>query len=85
MPDLTIRDVPQDELDALASRGARHGRSTEEEVHHLLHDAAAEERLVTELEQAAQAAVTRFDAVPAVSAPHGARKRYRYEPTPGRR
>jgi plasmid stability protein len=88
MPDLTITGIPQEELEALAARGARHGRSIEEEARHLLHDAAAEQLLVSELEQAAQAAAARFDAVPparAATARGGNRRRYSYEPTPRRK
>jgi plasmid stability protein len=88
MPDLTIHDVPQTELDALASRGARHGRSAEEEARHMIHEAAAEELLLAELERATRAVEEKQKQVtqpagPAAGAPRG---RYRrVEPTPGRR
>lgn len=87
MPDLTIRDIPQAELDALMERGERHGRSLEEEARHLLHEAAAEQLLVTELERAAEAVAARLDTMPAAStaARASGRRRYRYEPTPRRR
>jgi plasmid stability protein len=55
MPDLTIRDVPQPELDALLARAERHGRTLDEEARHVLHEAAAEQMLVMELERATQA------------------------------
>ena len=83
MPDVTIRDVPQEELAALESRAARHGRSTEAELMHLIHEAAGEERLVTELERATKAVEARLSAVPTTESP---RRRYRsVEPTPRRR
>lgn len=83
MPDITIRDVPQEELDALESRAARHGRSTEAELMHLIHEAAREEMLVTELERATKAVEARLSSVEASSGP---RKRYRsVQPTPRRR
>jgi plasmid stability protein len=89
MADLTISGMPQEELDALAARGHRHGRTLEEEARHLLHEAAAEELLVTELERAARAVEERLKAVqpPAsVSKARAAgRRRYQYEPTPRRR
>lgn len=79
MPDLRIHDVPQAELDALESRAARHGRSTEAELMHLIHEAAGEERLVTELERATKAVEARLE-----TAVSGApRRRYRtVQPTP---
>jgi plasmid stability protein len=84
MPDITIHDVPQEELDAIASRAERHGRSAEAEVMHLIHEAAGEERLVTELQRATKAVEAKLSAVStAESAP---RRRYRtVEPTPRRR
>ena len=83
MPDVTIHDVPQEELAALESRAARHGRSTEAELMHLIHEAAGEERLVTELERATKAVEARLSAVPTKEPP---RRRYRsVEPTPRRR
>lgn len=83
MPDITIRDVPPEELEALESRATRHGRTTEAEVMHLIHEAAGEERLVTELERATKAVEARLSSVaPADSAP---RRRYRsVPPTPHR-
>ena len=90
MADLIVRDVPAEELEALAARAARHGRTQEDEVRQLVHEAASEERLVLELERARQAAeatraLHRPEAGGApVSAP--ARRRYRsVEPTPKRR
>ena len=81
MPDLTIHDVPQAELDALESRAARHGRSTEAELMHLIHEAAGEERLVTELERATKAVEARLATT--TTAP---RRRYRsVPPTPRRK
>jgi len=82
MPDITIRDVPQEELDALESRAARHGRSTEAELMHLIHEAAGEEMLVTELERATKAVEAKLSSVE-TDAP---RRRYRsVQPTPRRR
>ena len=82
MPDLTIRDVPQAELDALESRAARHGRSTEAELMHLIHEAAGEERLVTELERATKAVEARLSTT--TTGPP--RRRYRsVPPTPRRK
>lgn len=83
MPDITIRDVPQEELDALDSRAARHGRSTEAELMHLIHEAAGEEMLVTELERATRAVEAKLSSVETSPGP---RKRYRsVQPTPRRR
>jgi plasmid stability protein len=89
MPKLTIHDIPQNEYDALAARGARHGRSAEEEARHLLHEAAAEELLVLELERATRAVEERLGAAtartqPSASRPPAGRRRYQYEPTPRR-
>lgn len=88
MPDLLIRDVPQAELDALAARGARHGRTDEEEARHLIHEAAAEERLLAQLERTSRA----VDRLRGTETPEGPvkaaapRRRYqRSEPTPRRR
>jgi plasmid stability protein len=88
MPDLMIPDVPQEELDALTARAERHGRSLEDEARHLLHEAAAEEMLVAELERATRAAEEKMlaasqPAAAGVAAP--GRRRVRYEPTPRRR
>lgn len=91
MPDVTIHDVPQEELTALESRAARHGRSTEEEVMHLIHEAAGEERLVTQLESATKAVEARLASAEATLASAAAvettpRRRYRtVEPTPRRK
>jgi plasmid stability protein len=86
MPDLTIRDVPQDELDDLTARGARHGRSAEEEVRHLIHEAAAEQRIVSELERVTRAAAVGQTVSPARpgAAPPAYRRRKGHEPTPRR-
>lgn len=82
MPDVTIRDVPQPELDALESRAVRHGRSTEAELMHLIHEAAGEERLVIELERATRAVEARLSTV----SPGAPRRRYRSaQPTPRKR
>jgi plasmid stability protein len=93
MPDLILHDVPEEELAALEARGARHGRSVEAEAKHLLHEAAAEERLLADLERATQAvdaklkdtaAASKAAAPRAASAP-APRPRYRrFEPTPRR-
>jgi plasmid stability protein len=92
MPDLILHDVPEEELAALEARGARHGRSVEAEAKHLLHEAAAEERLLADLERAAQAVDALRDtaaaskaAVPRSAATPASRPRYRrFEPTPRR-
>jgi plasmid stability protein len=83
VPDLTIRDIPQTDLDALAARGARHGRSAGEEARHLIREAAAEQLLVAELERATQAVEERLRAAGAPRS-GAVRRRYRYEPTPRR-
>jgi plasmid stability protein len=84
MPDITIHDVPQAELDAISSRAARHGRSAEAELMHLIHEAAGEEMLVTELERATKAVEAKLSSVAKTDAPP--RRRYRsVEPTPRRR
>jgi plasmid stability protein len=84
MPDITIHDVPQDELAALELRAARHGRSAEAEVMHLIHEAAGEERLVTELERATKAVEARLASTRTADA--APRRRYRtVEPTPRRK
>ena len=87
MPDITIHNVPQQELDAIESRAARHGRSAEAELMHLIHEAAGEERLVTELERATKAVDAALSAHPAGSTGSAPRRRYRSpaEPTPRRR
>jgi plasmid stability protein len=83
MADFTLRDVPDVELTAFATHAARHGRSAEEELRHLLHEAAAEELLVAQLEQATRAIDARMKNVEAVTSTAPARKRYRtVEPTP---
>jgi plasmid stability protein len=93
MPDLILHDVPEEELEALEARGARHGRSVEAEAKHLLHEAAAEERLLADLERATQAvdaklrdtAAASQAAVPRAAAAPAPRPRYRrFEPTPRR-
>jgi plasmid stability protein len=87
MPDLLIPDIPQEELDALAARGRRHGRSGEEEARHLVHEAAAEELLILELERATRAVEAKLKATaPAGRGAAPAVRRYgRHEPTPRRR
>jgi plasmid stability protein len=83
MPDVTVRDVPQEDLDAVAARAKRHGRDCEEEIRQLIHDAACEQLLVSRLEEAARA-------VEQLSGRGGAatgrtRRRYsRVDPTPQR-
>ena len=87
MPDLTIRAVPQEDLDALDARATRHGRSTETETLHLIHEAAAAERLVQQLEKAQRAedVIRRSEQRTSTRAPTAARPRYRsVEPTPQR-
>jgi plasmid stability protein len=87
MPDLTVHDVPQEELDALAARAQRHARSLDAEVRHLIHDAASEELLVLELERATRAVEATLRGADAAAAPpQPGRRRYRsVEPTPRRR
>jgi plasmid stability protein len=86
MPDITIREIPQPEYDALSARAERHGRSVEDEARHLLHEAAAEQMLLSELQRATQAVDARLKATPAAATarPPGGRRRVRYEPTPRR-
>jgi plasmid stability protein len=87
MPDLTIHGVPDEELEALGARAGRHSRSAEEEVLHLIHEAAAEEQLLQQLEETSRASEAVKKAEPRaapVAAP--ARRRYRVvEPTPRKR
>jgi plasmid stability protein len=88
MPDMTIRDVPQEEVDALQSRAERHGRTLDAELRHIMHEAAGEELLVLELQRATQAAEASLRAAERVAggAPSGAsppRRRYKtVGPTP---
>jgi plasmid stability protein len=83
MPDITIHDVPQEEVEALESRATRHGRSMEAELMHLIHEAAGEERLVTELERATKAVEAKLSSAETNAGP---RRRYRsVQPTPRRR
>jgi plasmid stability protein len=88
MPEMTIRDIPQQEYEALEARAARHGRTVDEEARHLLHEAAAEQMLISELQRATQAVDATLKAVapaPAAGAQQAtARRRVRYEPTPRR-
>src|SRR5690606_19819874 len=49
MPDITLHDVPSEEIDALEARGQRHGRTGAEELRHMLHEAASEELIVEQL------------------------------------
>lgn len=88
MPEITIRDVPQEELTAFEARAVRHGRTSEEELRHMLHEAATEELLMEQLERASAAVEatlkkTERGESPAAPAP---RRRYRsVEPTPRHR
>jgi plasmid stability protein len=87
MPDLTIHAVPQEDLDALDARATRHGRSTESEALHLIHEAAAAERLVQQLERAQRAedVIRRSEQRAGTRGPATTRTRYRtVEPTPHR-
>lgn len=87
MPDLTIHAIPQEDLDALDARAHRHGHSTEHEVLHLIHEAAAAERLVQQLERAQRAedVIRRAEPRKGGRAPGAPRPRYRpVEPTPHR-
>jgi plasmid stability protein len=91
MPDITIQDMSQEEVDALASRAARHGRTLEAELRHILHEAAGEELLVLELERATRAAEetlkaahrTAPQAPPSINPPR--RRGRAFEPTPRKR
>ena len=86
MADLILRDIPEHELNAFASHAARHGRSAEDELKHMLHEAAAEQLLVAQLEQATRAIDARMKKVEAATASAPPRRRYRaVEPTPRRR
>ena len=84
MTDVILKDVPDEELTAFATHAARHGRSPEEELRHMLHEAAAEELLTARLEQATRAIDARMKKVEAMTSPGTPpRKRYRaVEPTP---
>ena len=96
MPDLTVHGVPQGELDAIDARAQRHGRSSEDELRHLIHEAAAEEHLLQQLEQAQRATerlrtaerkselTSPSSTTPVAATP--ARRRYKVaEPTPRKR
>ncbi|HSJ09193.1 MAG TPA: hypothetical protein VK928_04745 [Longimicrobiales bacterium] len=87
MPDITLHDVPREELDALEARGRRHGRTGAEELRHMLHEAASEELIVEQLERATAAVqATRQTAERAEAVVAAPRRRYRtVEPTPRRR
>lgn len=91
MPDIRIDDVPQEELEALKSRAARHARTLDAELRHIMHEAAGEELLVLELERATRAAEQTLEAAKRAAPPPPAsvtapRKRSRVvEPTPRRR
>jgi plasmid stability protein len=85
MPEFVIREVPAADLEALASRAARHGRTAEEEARQLIHDAANEELLVSRLERATRAIDAQLRSAErlAGSPPPAKRRRYRsVEPTP---
>ena len=91
MPDISIQDVPQEELEALKSRATRHGRTLDAELRHIVHEAAGEEMLVLELERANRAAEETLKAAKRTPSQTPAsmstpRKRSRvFEPTPRRR
>jgi plasmid stability protein len=90
MAELKVTGIPEEELSALTVRAARHGRTVEEEARHLLHEAAAEQMLVAELERATratEAVQARLSSVPPARPGSAAtrRQRQRQEPTPGRR
>lgn len=85
MPDLVIRDVPQAELEALTVRAERHGRVLEEEARHVLHEAAAEQMLLMELERATREVDAKLGSAVKPRRPaSGPRRRVKYEPTPRR-
>ena len=46
MPAITVRNVPEETHRALKLRAARHGRSTESEIRHILEDAVRPETRV---------------------------------------
>lgn len=88
MADITLHDVPSDELDAFATRASRHGRTCEEELRHMLHEAASEELLVEQLERARAAveATIRLAERAGSAVAAAPKRRYRsVEPTPRRR
>jgi plasmid stability protein len=90
MAELKVTGIPEEEFSALALRAARHGRTVEEEARHLLHEAAAEQMLVAELERATRATEAVQAKLNSVqpARPMGAaarRQRKRTEPTPRRR
>jgi plasmid stability protein len=89
MAELKVTGIPDEEFSALALRAARHGRTVEEEARHLLHEAAAEQMLVAELERATRATEAVQAKLSVQPARHSGaatrRQRQRKEPTPGRR
>jgi plasmid stability protein len=90
MAELKVTGIPDEEFSALTVRAARHGRTVEEEARHLLHEAAAEQMLVAELERATRATEAVQAKLSSVQpSRHGSaatrRQRQRKEPTPGRR
>jgi plasmid stability protein len=90
MAELKVTGIPDEEFSALTARAVRHGRTVEEEARHLLHEAAAEQMLVAELERATRATEAVQAKLSSVQpSRHGStatrRQRQRKEPTPGRR
>lgn len=88
MAELTIRGMEAEDVAALEERAGRHGRTLEEEARHLLREAAAEQRLIADLERVTAAARGLEPAgatARAPSVPPSRRRRRSFEPTPGRR
>jgi plasmid stability protein len=89
MAELKVTGIPDEEFSALTVRATRHGRTVEEEARHLLHEAAAEQMLVAELERATratEAVQAKLSSVqPSRLGSAATRRRQRKEPTPGRR
>lgn len=83
MNELVVRGIPGEDFEALEARAQRHGHTCEDEVRQLIHRAAQEEQLVTQLDRATarvQAQLRRVEPLmrrPARSHSH------RHKPTPG--
>jgi plasmid stability protein len=84
MPDVTIPDVPEEDLDAVTARARRHGRTCEEEIRQLIHDAACEQLLVSRLEEAARAVEQLSGGGQDVRTGRTRRRYGRVDPTPKR-
>jgi plasmid stability protein len=61
MPDITVPDVPADDVAALRARAERHGRPFDAELRLLLRQAALEESLLSGLDRATEAVDERLE------------------------